>query len=265
MELKEPSQNNSEQINKKEAILSNPAFRRFAGGFEIYQELISRDGSQTDRDLIFKRMHELYKPRADNEDGQPDETRKNLKAALIELIFSTFKECEEDKFNINTFAEKISAPPLYNLFSAEWNHQTGEVEQPSGMIYLNEMYAYKIDNDTISVHIRPSNTESKEINQKRKEGRKLLAEKLKSGELKAEKVIIKSWLLGKDREVEVRQSFGKDIIIEDIQPEDDEYESIQTIALQYNNRALKKYLETGEKPEVRQIIMTSQEFIQKFG
>lgn len=204
MEFKEPSQNDLEQINKKEAILSNPAFKRFAGGFELYKELVNRKDVSTDRDLIFKRMHELYKLRADNKDGQPDETRKNIKATLIELIFPALKECEEEKFDLNSFAEKISTPPLYDLFSAEWNHVSGDVEQPAGMSYLNETYAYKIgDNDTISVHLRPSNIESKDTN--------------------------------------------------------------QTIAMQYNNKSLKKYLETGEKPEVRQIVMTSQEFIQKFG
>lgn len=116
MELKEPSQNNLEQINKKEAILSNPAFKRFAGGFGLYQELINREGSSVTRDLIISRMHELYKPQVDNKNNQHNETQNSLRVALVELILLTFKECEEQEFDINSFAEKISAPPLYDFF-----------------------------------------------------------------------------------------------------------------------------------------------------
>ena len=258
------SQNGNENLSNKEKILSNPAFKRFAGGFELYQELINNQDSPVDCDLIFNRMHELYKPLLDKkDDNQLDETQKNLKPILVELIFLTLRECEEEKFDINNFAEKISNSSLYNLFLKEWNSTAGDVEH--GFVYLNEAYAYKIeDNDTISVHIMPSNIDSKDTNKKRQEGRRVLAEKLKNGELKANKILIKSWLLGKERDMEIRQTFGKDVMIENVPSDDKEYAGIQFLALQYNQKSLKKYLETGEKPEVRQIIMTSQEFIQKF-
>jgi len=164
-------------LNNKEKILSSPAFRRFAGGFELYQKLINREDASADRYSVISRMRELYKPRSDND---PDESNKILRAALKELVLSTLQECENNNFDINNFAEKISIPPLYDLFSEEWNHAAGEVEKASGMIYLNETYAYKIeDNDTISVHVRPSNIESKDTNKKREEGRSALVEKLK--------------------------------------------------------------------------------------
>ena len=117
---------------------------------------------------------------------------------------------------------------------------------------------------SISVHISPSNTESKEVNKKKEEGRRVLAEKLRKGELKADKIIMKSWLLSKERDAEIRQSFGKDVTIKNVPPDDEEYAVIQFLALQYNQKSLKKYLETGEKPEVRQIIMTKDEFLQQF-
>lgn len=267
MREEELPQQNNEKLANKEKMLSNSAFKRFAGGFELYQELINREESSDSRNLIISRMRELYKPNLNKlgqEDGHEDETEKALRAALLELILLTLRECEEKKFDIKGLADKISAStPLYDSFSAGWNHKAGDIEQASGMIYANELYAYKIeDDDTISVHVSPSNTENKDISKKLEEGRRAVAEKLRNGELKANKIIMKSWLLSRERETITRRAIGNNIIIEDVPLDDEQYEAIQFLALQYNQQSLKKYLETGDKPEIRQVVMTKNEFLQ---
>ena len=78
-----------------------------------------------------------------------------------------------------------------------------------------------------------------------------MAEKLRKGELKADKIIMKSWLLSKERDAEIRQSFGKDVTIKNVPPDDEEYAVIQFLALQYNQKSLKKYLETESDQDVR--------------
>ena len=197
-------------------------------------------------------MHELYKPQSDNKNIQHNKTQNSLEVALVELILTTFKECEEQKFNINSFAEKISTPPLYDFFSAEWNRSATEVEKDSGLIHVNEFIAYKQEKDGgISLHGRPTGIESKDWLMKWVDGVKSIKELLKSGKLNPNKIIMKSWLLSRNKKAE------------NVSSDDDEYESIQFLALQYNRESLKKYLETGEKPEVRQIIMTKDEFLQK--
>jgi len=246
-----PQQDNQE-LNKKEKILANPAFRRFAGGFQLYQELINRGGNEADRDLIITRMRELYKPNPDDEVGQQAQASKILKAALAELILPALRGCEENKFDIDRFAEKICRPPLYDLFSAEWNRSADEVEEESGMIHVNELIAYKEDADgVISLHIRPTGIESKDLMEKVKNGFKSIKELLESDKLKADRIIMKSWMLGGNKQAEIVPS------------DDEQYESIQFLALQYNRKSLRKYLETGEKPEVRQMIMTKEEFLRK--
>jgi hypothetical protein len=259
------SENNTEILNNREKILSNCAFQRFAGGFEIYQDLINHGSGSINRNIVIERMRELYKPKFDNLKNDRNESNDVLRSSLAGLVNSTLQEGESGNFSINNFAEKISLPPLYDLFSAEWNHKAGDDEKDSGNIYVNEVVAYKIENDdAISLHLRPSNVEGKNINEKRLEGHRIIAEKIKNGEIKEKTIIIKSWLFGRDVEDKTRQIFGDDIVIEDVPRDDEQYESIQFLALQYNNRVLKKYLETGEKPEIRQIVMSSQEFLQKF-
>jgi len=253
---------NEKILKKKEEMISNCAFQRFAGGFEIYQKLIN---DSKDRDLIVNRMHELYQPMIDNINKNQNETNKPLTTALTKLLLSTLAECENKKFDRNNFAEKISMPPLYDICSAEWNHEAGDVEKNSGMNYVNEMIAYKKEeNNTISLHLMPSNVESKDVAEKRREGYGVIARKIKSEEIQAERIIMKSWLYDSEFEDKTKKFFGDDVTIEDVSPDDELIKPIQFLGLQYNNRMLKKYLETGKKPDVRQIIMTSQKFTQKF-
>jgi len=75
---------------------------------------------------------------------------------------------------------------------------------------------------------------------------------------------MKSWLFNKKMEEKIKQIFGNEISIENISSDDSGVMAIQHLALQYNNKSLKKYLLTGEKPEVKQIIMTKDEFVTRF-
>ena len=83
------------------------------------------------------------------------------------------------------------------------------------------------------------------------DGVKSIKKLLESGKLNADKIMMKSWLLGRNKKAE------------NVSSDDDEYESIQFLALQYNRESLKNYLETGNKPEVRQLVVTKDEFLQE--
>ena len=55
-EIGQSQQIHRESVKIKEMILSNPAFIRFAGGFELYQELLKAESNIKNRDIISQRM-----------------------------------------------------------------------------------------------------------------------------------------------------------------------------------------------------------------
>lgn len=265
MEEKQFSQFQTEKIGCKETILANQSFKRFANGFKLYQSLLHGEDSEPDQSLVVKRMQELYKTRLDTGNNTNEIQDDKSLEALIKIIDSTLKECEEDDFTVDDLADKITNSPVYDLLMSEWNHSADEIEECSEVNFVNEIYGYKVEDDNeVSLHIRPSNIKSDVIGEKRMEGRRLIAEKLKSGKIKANKITMKSWLFSKEREEDVRSIFGENVLIEDVLLDNDKMDGIQFLAMQYNQRALEKYLKTGAKPEVRQITMSKDEFIQRF-
>jgi len=251
--------NEKGEENIEEKILSNPAFIRFAGGFELYQDLININN----KDLITERMLDFYTPQSDN----INENTKQLteKGELFQIINSTLQECQKNNFSKNSFANKLATSPVAKLFLSEWNRQEKEVEEESNMIHINELVAYKKEsNNEISLHIRPTGTENIKLFSKIIDGLQKIGTELKAGNIETNEIIMKSWLFNKKMEGNIKQIFGNEISIENISSDDNDIVAIQHLALQYNNKSLKKYLLTGEKPEVKQIIMTKDEFVARF-
>lgn len=259
----QPQQIYQERKNTKERILSNPAFIRFAGGFELYQELLHTKGDNSDRSVITKRMSDLYAPilNITNEEKQ----QSAAKQELFQIINSALRECQENNFSRDNFADRLVASPLINLFLSGWNRQAGEVEEDSGMIHVNEVIAYKKESDNeISLHIRPTGVKSAELISKIIDGFQTIGSKLETGEIKADRIVMKSWLFNKKIEGRARLILGNEISIEDTSPDDSDVATAQFLALQYNRKSLEKYLKTGEKPEVRQVTMTRDKFVARF-
>ena len=133
------------------------------------------------------------------------------------------------------------------------------------MVHVNEVIAYKTeDKDKISLHIRPTGVESAELISKIIDGFQTIGAKLGAEEIKADTIIMKSWLLNKKMEQKAKMLLGDRISITDTTQEDTDATAVQHLALQYNKRSLEKYLTTGEKPEVRQVVMTKDEFVARF-
>lgn len=259
----QPQQMHQEKMNTKEIILSNPAFIRFAGGFELYQDVLHAKDDDSDKSAITKRMLDLYTPRLNGSDEEIQQSSE--KQELYQIINLALQECQENNFSRDNFADRLALSPVINLFLSEWDRQADEVEEGSGMIHVNEVIAYKKEGDNeISLHIRPTGVESTELISKIIDGFKTLAAKLEAGEIKSDRIVMKSWLFNKKMEGKARLLLGKDILIADTSPNDNDVAAVQHLALQYNKRSLKKYLTTGEKPEVRQVVMTGDEFIARF-
>jgi len=239
--------------DRKEMFLSNVAFLRFAGGFELYQKLLSSD-QDVDKEKVKERMSGLFSFRSD-----PNES-------LVGIIKDTLAECENGQFSIDGLANKIAGSLVADAFLKQWNHKGGEVEEGSGMMFANEIVAYENkDNNKLSLHIRPAGVGSDELLTKVVEGFRAVAEKLKTGELGADAVMMKSWMFGGRLGEYAKQMLGEDVAIENVDPEDPDVLAIQHLALYYNNRSLEKYLKSGEKPEVKQVSMSKDEFVGKFG
>ncbi len=252
-----------EKMETKDKILTNPAFVRFAGGFELYQNLLHAEGDEDNRSAITKRMVELYASRFN---GSEDEERPSAtKQELYKIISLVLRECQENNFSKDSLAEKIASSSIVNLFLSEWNRKEDEIEEGSGMIHVNDAIAYKQDNDDeISLHIRPTGIGSSELFPKVIDGFQIIGGKLEAEEIKASRIIMKSWLLNSQMEKKARLILGDEISIIDSPTDDSDVEAVQYLALQYNRKSLEKYLKTGEKPEVRQVIMTRDEFILRF-
>lgn len=258
----QPQQIHGEKIGIKERFLSNPAFIRFAGGFELYQDLLHTEGTEN-KNAIIERMECLYLSRLISPDKETQQSEK--KQELYQIISSTLQECQGNNFSKDKFAEKLAASPIANLFLTEWNRKKDEVEEGSGMVHVNDVIAYKQDNDNeISLHVRPTGVESSELISKVIDGFQIIGEKLENGEITANKIVMKSWLLNQKMEAKAKMLLGDEISIQDTSPEDSDVLAVQFLALPYNKRSLEKYLTTGEKPEVRQVIMTKDEFIARF-
>ena len=250
------------QERTKDMILTNPAFVRFAGGFEVYQKLLHAEGAE-DTSAITERMLDLYVSRLSDSGGGNQQSE--AKQQLYQIINSALQECQENNFSRDSFADRLTASPIINLFLTEWNRKEDEVEEGSGMVHVNDVIAYKKDSeDEISLHIRPTGVESTELISKIIDGFQAIGARLEAGEITADKIVMKSWLLNQKMEAKARMLLGDEISIQDTSPEDSDVAAVQHLALQYNKRSLEKYLTTGEKPEVRQVVMTKDEFVARF-
>lgn len=262
-EGEQPQQIHREGMKTKERILSNPAFVRFSSGFELYQDLLNAEDDESNRGAIIKRMLDLYALRLNSADEETQQS--TAKRELSKIIDLTLQKCQENNFSRDNFADRLATSPVINLFLSEWDRQTDEVEEGSGMIHVNEVIAYKKEGESeISLHIRPTGVESAELISKIIDGFQAIGTKLEAGEIQADSIIMKSWLLNKKMEQKAKMLLGGSISIEDTASDDTDAVAVQHLALQYNKRSLEKYLKTGEKPEVRQVIMTRDEFVARF-
>ncbi len=243
-----------------EAFLQNPSFQRFAAGFEEYQEVLKH---APDKEIIKARFHSLYDVRLSHE--EEDFEKKKLMEEVFSLIHGASNDCENGDFSNEKLAAQFAASSVGSLFLQDWNRHEGDFDEKSKMNFLNDLVAYQQDDENnISLHIRPTGVESKALLSEIIRGLRILRDKLQSGEIKADKIKMTSWLFDGEIGEKAKRMLGGDIIFKDVTETEDEDNSAQAsqyMALQYNKRSMRKYLETGEKPVVKKATMTVGEFI----
>lgn len=115
-----------EKISTKEKLLSNPAFIRFTGGFELYQKLLHSTDKTDEKDAIKQRIVDLYGGRLTG--GDEEDQESGIKQELFQIINSALDDCCENRFAKDSFAEKLANSSVVSLFLSEWNRSKNEVE-----------------------------------------------------------------------------------------------------------------------------------------
>lgn len=256
MRKEKQTQPNSEYANQKEKISENAAFKKFSGGFEVYQKLLLSNKDQASREEIIKRMCDFYK----HQDAPISDGQENIREEAYGIIDAALEECKQGTFSTDKFADKIATSKIYDLFLKDWTREEGYIDKELGMTYVNETVAYVQENDqVISLHIRP--TAGKDVITSIIEGLKKVGSLLEGKKITADKIVMKSWLFNGVLEKKVRQILGQDISIESVSSDDNDVDVTQHLAIQFSRQMMKKYLETGKKPEVKQIYMDRDKFV----
>lgn len=267
----------------REMLLANAAFQRFAGGFEIYQRVWQdKNISDYNRELAQERMRDLFTPReTGNSEKHSVFLDKAFKVAGVrervvnrenlsinreaELINSqALALCESGAFSKEQLAEMFAGASSDFLETAlnEWNPKPKR--DAGNREIINEIIAFHyLNDDGLTIDIIPTPVKN-DLIEKMREGLSIVAQKMKEGSVAVKYVFLKSWLLGPTFEEKARSLLGNDIEFLSTDTESQEVLRVQYQALFYNNRSLEHYLLTGEKPEVRAVYMTREQFIEQF-
>ncbi len=217
---------------------------------------------QGDYDIkeIKERMHVLYP-----EMEPPEEVeRRERYFKMKEIIRRVFESSEEGRFSKEQLALMIVESGLADFFLTIWNPKPGESTDMGTHVLVNRAVAYQVDNeDVISLHIKaPPFKNTSEILLELVDGFTKVAELLGNKFKDVKQITMESWLLGRSFDEKIKAFFGDNVVVEDVE---DGQEGGQLMSLQYNRRALEEYLKTGKKPEVRKIVMTRGQFLERFG
>jgi hypothetical protein len=262
---------NSENKENNNEFLSNTAFQNFSSGFETYQKILE---SNLNKEEIAQKMHALYRILNSQERSEkiqeleevmgftPCGAKLKLEESA-ELINFALSNAENNKFNKEEFAKKLSSLSIREDFEKEWNNKGGDIS--GDLTMLNNVLAFRIEKDgDISLHIRPANIKANELLRNIKEGFKKLSEEMKNGDIRGNNIAMKSWLLNSDYEAVIERFFGKKLDFKNVPNDDQDVLPAQCLALQYNSKELEKYLKTGLMPKLRKIELTKDEILDKF-
>jgi len=250
--------------------LSSPVFLRFAEGWILYQRMLREAQTEKEKKHIRQLMKEIYpnqrllfkKVRTREKEGNHN--------AVKDSLFSASENPQNLTPQIISHLAAVAAPETNFLAEAE-NPAGNEAES---FFQVNEFISYSFDGEiSISVHCDTMPAVGTSVLlAKTLEGLQEIGRKMKTGEgglEKIELVTMVSWLLGPDFQDKLDKIFGKDTVhYEDVNPDNTvEGEEVggRYVALMFNKRALERYLKTGQKPEVRRLDLSREEFLAKFG
>ena len=266
------SETGSIERKRIEAFLSSPQFVRLCEVFETYQRVLQESKKDIEQQEIIKeRMNEIFGEREDVvKDAVENEDPEALgKLEKDQMRRQLLEWAESGKITKEKMADLFAHFSLADKMLEEFNQKPGEYVMGGGEgLLLNEAVSYKEDGEYVNLHIIPAPTKgTAELVQKIIEGFNKLAQEMKSGKLTHIKNVgMFSWLLGPAFADKIKLLLGDDINIQEPDEEEkDSVENVQRMALTYNKRAMEDYLKTGQKPPVRKIWLTREEFLKKFG
>ena len=262
---------------KVKSIRNNPYFIRLCRGLEMYQKMINEENSSVDKSEIRSRMHGMYNSISIDDMALAGIGKKAVREATKNVegpknvgdIFDyALKKCESGEFSLDDLLNQISGDQklLDSLFTL-WNPKINEKKE-GAYNYVNKLVAFKNEGeDDISLHILPAgSTDSADLIQNILVGFHEVAKMIKMGEIKSKQITMKSWMLGRGLESKVRpllSSLGN-LNFSEADPNDEEVEEIQKLALLYNGISLKNFLVNNEMPEVRSLQIDSNKFVSAF-
>lgn len=257
----------SSEQSKIEQFLAAPQFQRMFEVVATYQRLLEENKSDQEKyDLIKKRFHDEFDPPPLEESERPALYNESLALRKQVLLLSEAGHLTKEKL-ATLLARSVLADGMLEQYHAK---PGGDATENGGKL-INEVVAYnsKKDEDWVNLNIIPTSVRGTgELLVKIKEGFQAVAQELKNGPLQhVKQVEMHSWLLGPDFADKVAVIFGEDAKITDLSDDPDlsTTKQIQDVALSYNKRAVERYLLTGKLPEVRELKMTSEDFIKRFG
>lgn len=256
----------SSEQNKIEQFLGAPQFQRQFEVLATYQRLLEENKDDQEKyDLIKKRFHDQF-----DSTFKEESERHPLYLEAEAVRKQIFLLTEAGKLTKEKLAGLFAKSALAEGMLAAFYPRPGSIEH--GKKFINEVVAYdsKEDEDWVNLNIIPTSVRgTPELLAKIKEGFQAVAQELKSGQLQhVREVQMISWLLGPDFADKISVIFGKDANITDFNDDPDNLSTtraVQVLALSFNKRAAEKYLLTGKLPEVKELKMTSEDFIKRFG
>lgn len=251
----------TENFAKQEALLANPSFKRFAGTLELYQDIL-RNTNKDDTRTIRERMRSLYShDNTQQEDLTPDEAERSANADSI--INDILRDCEAGRFSKEKMVSSMFDSDFGDLLLKNFTpKKVGETDE-RGRVFLSNIVSYDITKGgEIMIIVGSTGIEGQEVILGIKNGILELTKRIQSGEINGNRVVMKSWLLGGKRKNIARHYLGNDLPIGDVPDSDEDLEGLQKIACHFNRRMLRAYLLNGELPEVGEVVMSTDEFVE---
>ncbi len=253
-------------------LLSNPAVVRLIRGFETFQQVFESAQTDEEKDIVLTRMREIY-PKKEIP-AESDEETKEVGEELdsfFEIIFD--KVGTGTKITPELFVDelfKFSKLPETLLKYHGFKPELSRLNKRE--MHINDIISVtREEDDSLVINLRATKvSDLKELASAIKDAFSELATYLSGKSFgisfsKTKEIKMTSWLLGPAFTDKIQEVFGSgDISFREPADEKDVMYS-QQLALIYNKQSLGNFLKTGDKPIVREVVFSREEFIKRFG
>lgn len=253
-------------------FLSNPAFIRIFEVLDTYQRLLKEyEKNPGQRELVQRRMHAIFDelPSRGKKKSAPGQHELDDKGEIRERLYSL---CESGALTKEGLAKLFAGSVWGRDLLEEWKPKAGDHPE-EGVTTINEVIEYEnygIEDEDVYLSVTPTSAQAQQITSKIVSGLRNIAAEMNAGSLRhVKQVIMESWLLGPRFERKIRKIFGDTVELEDMGRSEDKDErgyvhSIQRMAVSHNKHMLYRYLESGELPAVRRLVVSREDFLRRF-